>query len=86
MNELAKFNYNLQTQTPKTLHEQQCGIYGFHFLPPHSMRAHGRKHPPALLQAHTHTNTITGTFAQLCSSHTHSPMASLAICVAFSFR
>lgn len=38
MNELAEFDYNLQT--PKMLHEQQCGIYGFHFPSPHSMRVH----------------------------------------------
>lgn len=36
MNELAEFNYNLQTRSLKMLHEQQYGIYGFHFPPPRS--------------------------------------------------
>lgn len=81
MNELPEFNYNLQTQTPKMLHEQQYGIYGFHFPSSHSMQVHMAMSTLGHGRKHMHTNTIIHTFA-----HTHSPMVSLAICKAFSIR
>lgn len=74
MNELAEFNYNLQTRSPKMLHEQQYGIYGFHFPPPRSTGVHTAMH--TLVPSHTHT----------VAHHTPHLPAPLAICMAFSIR
>ena len=73
MNELAEFDYNLQT--PKMLHEQQRGIYGFHFPSPHSMRVY-----TAMSVFNTYSHT------RICTPHAFSPRTSLAICMAFSIR
>lgn len=67
MNELAEFNYNLQTQTPKMLREQQYGIYGFHVPSPRSTRVHtatstlvhGHQHAHISTNTHTHLHTTT---------------------------
>ena len=67
MNELAEFSYNLQAQTPKILHEQQNGIYGFHSSSPHSTRVHTAISTLMHGRKHTHTNTIT----HICTPPTH---------------
>ena len=66
MNELAESDYNLQT--PKMLHEQQCGIYGFHFPSPNSMRVHTAIN--TLIHTHTHLHT-TCTLSHNISCHLH---------------
>lgn len=78
MNELAEFNYNLQTQTLRILHEQQYGIYGFHFPSPRSMRVHTAIN--TLVHSHTHTHMCSHTPQAL------SRKASLAICITVSIR
>lgn len=74
MNELAEFNHNLQTQTLKILHEQQYGIYGFHFRSPRSMRVHTAIN--TLEHSHTHKH-LHATPHMLCLPRLLLPFALL---------
>lgn len=73
MNELAEFNYNLQTESPKMLHGQQYGIYGFHFPPPRSTGVH------------TAIHTLVPSDIHIVAPHTLHPLSSSFSCLLRGF-